>query len=78
MLNYFFSHQGKGKAKSAPLPHVAFARALLKRGPNFKPPTPPQQIKRERRIWGRRAVAITNKEDVPDGWSVNEPDLEET
>ncbi|KAJ5362445.1 hypothetical protein N7541_003289 [Penicillium brevicompactum] len=72
------SSKGKGKAKSAPLPHVAFARALLKRGPNFKPPTPPQQTKGERRIWGRRAVAITNKEDVPDGWSVNEPDLEET
>ncbi|KAJ5356985.1 hypothetical protein N7517_011594 [Penicillium concentricum] len=67
----------KGKESDPISPHVALATKLLERGANFNFPEPSSQGRPGRRVWGPREVPITDQSQLPDGWSVDEPDLDE-
>ncbi|KAJ5154015.1 uncharacterized protein N7500_009454 [Penicillium coprophilum] len=69
--------KGEGKQQEPDSPHVALANSLLQRGAGFQFTEPPEQVRPSRIIWGPREVPITQQSQLPDGWSVDEPDLNE-
>ncbi|KAJ5497512.1 hypothetical protein N7463_009499 [Penicillium fimorum] len=74
--------KGKGKKGRAGnhdlnLPHVALAHSFLARGANFSFSEPSEQVRPSRKVWGPREVPIITQSELPDGWSVDEPDLNE-
>ncbi|KAJ5443003.1 hypothetical protein N7445_004754 [Penicillium cf. griseofulvum] len=69
--------KAKGKGNNLQSPHAALAAALLERGADFKFPERTKQIRGQRVVWGPREVPITDPTKLPDGWSVDEPDLDE-
>lgn len=71
------SNQTRRNKQDPESPHITLANSLLQRGANFRFPEPSGQTRPERRIWGPREIPITDPSDVPDGWNVDEPDLDE-
>ncbi|OQE34566.1 hypothetical protein PENCOP_c017G02281 [Penicillium coprophilum] len=69
--------KGQGKQQGPDLPHVALATSLLQRGANFQFTESLEQVRPSRIVWGPREVPITQQSQLPDGWSVDEPDLDE-
>ncbi|KAJ5813132.1 hypothetical protein N7447_010155 [Penicillium robsamsonii] len=69
--------KGRSKRPDPNLPHVALANSLLEREADFTFPEPSEQVRPGRRVWGPREVPITDQSQLPDGWSVDEPDLNE-
>ena len=70
-------NQARSKKYDPNLPHVALAASLLERGADFRFPEPSEQARPERVVWGPREVPITDPSQLPEGWSVDEPDLDE-